>query len=181
MRGLRGQQPSFSSQGLNPKAIITSIGADAPHKNGDRGEVPSVGRGHQRNPARVLKHPFSPSAVSWASLSLPSPPGRALHSPSLSRHFMLKTLFRLFSLPHIPIPQLGTSGPLPNTSAPVPLVESDHHDCWAGLKRGTPRVLPPPAVTAAAAASALLRAPCRPLTSSSSSFSPSSSLGCVQT
>lgn len=94
---------------------------------------------------------FSPSAISWTSLFLPSPPGWALPSPSLLRHFMLKNLFQLSSLLHIPSPLLGTSGALPNTSAPVPLAESHRCDCWAGLKCVTPRVLPPPAVTAAAA------------------------------
>lgn len=122
---------------------------------------------------------FYPSAVSWDSLFLPSPSGWALPSPSMSRHFLLKTLFQLLSLPRVPSLQLRTSGPLPDTLT-LQLVGSHRSDCWAAVKLGIPQVLPPPTVTAAAS-SALPHAPCSPLTSSSSSFSRSSSLGCGQT
>lgn len=93
---------------------------------------------------------------------------------------MLKTLFLFLFLPHVPSLQLVTSGPLPDTFI-LQLVESHRSDCWAGLKLGIPQVLPPPTVTAAASSSGLPHAPCSPRTSSSSSFSRSSSLGCGQT
>lgn len=74
---------------------------------------------------------------------------------------------------------LGPLGPSLDTLI-LQLVESHRSDCWAGLKLRLPQILPPPTVTAAAS-SALPRALCSPLTSSSSSFSRSSSLGCGQT
>lgn len=151
------------------------------HKNGHAAALPlQQGGGVRRTPLTSLSICFLLVLFPGPPLPCPLLLGWALPCPSLLWDFMLKTFFHLSSLPHNPSPKLGTAGALPDTSAPVSLVESHHRDCWAGLKRGTPWVLPPPAVTGAAA-SALPCATCSPLTSSSSSFPPSSSLGCGQT
>lgn len=129
-----------------------------------------MGRGSQENPA------FIP--VQFPGTLFPYFVLAGLFPAPAYEHFMLKTLFQLLSLPHVPSLQPGTSGPLPDTLI-LQLVQGPRRDCRAWLNLESPRVLPPATVTAAAS-SALPHAPCCPLNSSFSSFSRPSSLGCGQ-